>query len=103
MTLGDAPGGGGTRSEVRSKKKGCHNDDLTVFRGGRLCDNLFFLLRPFPSTRPAPSLTPRPACDAPRRGDLLVTQVVFHLKMYLVHLWLDHTVPYCTTPYHDVT
>ena len=99
MTLGDAPGGGGTRSDVRSKKKVVTTTTSPFFRGGRLCDNLFFLLRPFPSTRPAPPLTPRPACDAPRRGDLLVTQVVFHLKMYLVHLCLITWPQLITWPY----
>ena len=61
VTLGDAPGGGGTRSEVRSKKKGCHNDDLTVFSGRSSLWQPFFFTTPF-SLNP-----PRPASDAPPR------------------------------------
>ena len=81
-------GGGGTASEVRSKKKRLSQRRPHRFFGEVVfVTTFFFLLCPFPSTRPAPPLTPHPACDAPRRGGLLVTQVVFHLKMYLVHLW----------------
>ena len=74
VTLGDARAGGGRPAKSVVKKKVVTKTTSPVFRGGRLWDTLFFYYDLFPQLAP-----PRPTCAAPRHGDLLVPQVVFHL------------------------
>ena len=70
VTLADARVGGGRPAKSVVKKKGCHKDELTGFSGRSSLGQPFFFYY---------ELFPQLACDAPRHGDLLVTQVVFHL------------------------